>query len=68
MSNERVTLADVETKLRSLERQATRSVTAVRPVFPGVAGVAAAALVAAAFLMGYRRGKHKSSIIEITRL
>jgi transcription initiation factor TFIIIB Brf1 subunit/transcription initiation factor TFIIB len=68
MSGEsRVTLGDLEERIRRLTEQAQRSANAVRPAVPGVAGVAVAAIVVVAFVLGYRRGR-RSSVLEITRL
>jgi flagellar biosynthesis/type III secretory pathway M-ring protein FliF/YscJ len=64
----RVTPADVESKLRQLQgdvKQSTRSAT------PKIAAVGAGALIIAiliAFLLGKRRGKRKSTVIEVRRL
>ncbi len=68
MDDDRITLADIESKIRGVQARAGKPLSTVRPVFPGVAGVALGLLVAAAFLFGYRRGKNSSSVIEITRI
>lgn len=66
--SDRITRADLEESFRGVGRSATGALSAVRPVFPGVIGVAAGVLVVAAFVLGYRRGRVRSSVIEITRI
>ncbi len=68
MGDDRITLADIENKIRGVQASATKPLAAVRPVFPGVAGVGLGLLVVVAFLLGYKRGKNNSSVIEITRI
>jgi hypothetical protein len=63
----RITLSEVEERIRSLTEQASRSASAVRPAVPGVVGIGVAAFVVLAFVLGYRRGR-RSSVVEITRL
>ncbi len=66
-SRERVTLSDIEERIRGITEQASRSVGAARPAIPSLAGAAVAGLVVLAFVLGYRRGR-RSSVLEITRL
>ncbi len=64
----RITRDDLEESFRGVQSSASSSLSAVGPAFPGIAGLAVGALVIIAFVVGYRRGRNKSSVIEITRL
>lgn len=64
----RVTLSDVEDKLRSLGGSAESAVTRAAPPLIGM-GVAGAVLaVAAVYLLGRRRGRKRASVLEIRRV
>lgn len=64
----RVTLSDVEDKLRRLGGSAESVVTSAAPPAIGV-GVAAGVLaVAAVYLLGRRRGRRRASVLEIRRV
>ncbi|KJE77861.1 hypothetical protein [Ferrimicrobium acidiphilum] len=65
---DKISLSDVEDSIRGIQRSANGSLNALRPAFPGFVGVAAGLLVFIAFVAGYRRGRNKTSVIEITRL
>jgi hypothetical protein len=65
---DRITRADLEESFRGVGRSASGALGAVRPAFPGLVGIAAGALVVIAFAIGYRRGKVRSAVIEITRI
>lgn len=64
----KISLKDVEDSFRGVQRSANGSLTALRPAFPGFVGLAAGLLVLVAFVTGYRKGRNKTSVIEITRL
>ena len=64
----RVTLGDLETKLRELRGSVVSSAgEAVAPVL-GYAAVSGAVLVAAVYLLGRRRGRKEAPILEIRRV
>jgi len=68
MAKERIELSDIEEKLRGVQASASRSVDAVKPAMPGLLAFGMAGVAVVAFLLGYRRGRNKSSVIEITRI
>ncbi|MGC9155773.1 MAG: hypothetical protein ACP5HZ_09000 [Ferrimicrobium sp.] len=65
---DKIRLSDVEDSFRGVQKAANGSLNALRPAFPGFVGIAAGLLVFVAFVVGYRRGRNKTSVIEITRL
>ncbi|MHB8190049.1 MAG: hypothetical protein ACYDHP_06460 [Ferrimicrobium sp.] len=68
MAEERITLGDIETKIRGVQGSASRSIDAVRPAMPSMLGLAVGGVAFIAFVLGYRRGRSKSSVIEIQRI
>ena len=64
----RVELADIRGKLEELRGEVDEATDTVRPYVTYVAVAGAIVLVAAAFLLGKRRGRRKSTWVEIRRL
>jgi hypothetical protein len=64
----RITRGDLETKLREVTGDAGETVEAAKPQLLG--GAAAALLLAllVAYLLGRRRGRKRSAIVEIRRV
>jgi hypothetical protein len=64
----RITRGDLETKLREVSGDAGETVEAAKPQLLG--GAAAALIVAllVAYLLGRRRGRKRSAIVEIRRV
>lgn len=68
--SEKVTLGDIESKLRELgggTQSAVESVASQPPVVAGAA-VGAVAFVAAIYLLGRRRGRKEAPVLEIRRI
>lgn len=65
--NGKITLQDIETKLRQIRGDVDTAEEAAKGVGTIVAGAAAVVLVAAVFLFGKRRGKRSSTIVEVRR-
>jgi hypothetical protein len=67
-AEERVTTQDIETKLRQIRGQFERTTESARSglVAAGVAG--AVVLVTVAYVLGRRRGRRRSTIVEIRRV
>jgi LPXTG-motif cell wall-anchored protein len=63
-----VTRDDIEAKLRDIQGEVTATADSAKPflVFAGVAGVIA--LVGVAYLFGRRKGKKKTTVVEIRRV
>ena len=64
----RVTRADIEAKLRDMRGEVEQTAEAAKTPILAVAGAAAAAVVVIAFLLGKRRGRRKSTVVEIRRV
>lgn len=68
MSEGRITRADIEGKLRDMRGEVEETAEAAKaPIMAIVAGVAAVVVIAA-FLLGKRRGRRKSTVVEIRRV
>ncbi|MGI9032202.1 MAG: hypothetical protein ACR2HY_00660 [Acidimicrobiales bacterium] len=68
MSGQRITRADIEAKLGELQGDVADAGEAAKGVGMVVAGVVAVALLGMVFLLGKRRGKKKTTTIEIRRV
>jgi hypothetical protein len=68
MAAQRVTTADIESKLREIRGEVEQSTSAARPRILGGAIAGAVLLVLVAFLLGRRRGRRKSTVVEIRRV
>ena len=64
----KITRDDIESKFRELQGDATESVDDAKGVAVTAAIVVAVVVVAAVFVLGRRRGRRKSTIVEIRRL
>ena len=63
-----VTRSDIEAKLRQIRGEVERTGEAAKPIGLAVAVAAAVGVVAVAYLLGRRRGKKKTTIVEIRRV
>jgi hypothetical protein len=63
-----ITRADLETAFQRVVGEGEGTVQSAAPTALAVAGAAALVVVALAYLAGKRRGRHKSSVVEIRRL
>lgn len=64
----RITRADLESKLREVRGEVEEKGEAAKSTGLTVALVGVAALVGMAFLLGRRRGRRKSTVVEIRRV
>lgn len=64
----RVTIGDVERQLRSLGGSAQGAIAASKASAGTALAVAGVLLVGASYLFGRRRGKRRSSVLEIRRV
>ena len=64
----RITRADIEAKLREMRGEVEQTAEAAKAPILAVAGGVAAAVVVIAFLLGKRRGRRKSTVVEIRRV
>ncbi|MDQ6910985.1 MAG: LPXTG cell wall anchor domain-containing protein [Actinomycetota bacterium] len=67
-STSRVTRADIESKLRQIRGEAQKTGESAKSAGMVVAGAVGVAFVGLAFLLGKRRGRRKSTIVEIRRV
>lgn len=63
-----ITRADIEAKLRSLAGDVEEKGESVKETGVAVAGAAGAGLLGLVFWLGKRRGRRKSTVVEITRV
>jgi hypothetical protein len=63
-----ITRADIEAKFRELQGGATKKAEATAQTAIKVAVAVAAVVVIAAFLVGRRKGRHQTTIVEIRRV
>ena len=64
----KITRDDIESKFRELQGDATETVDEARSIAVTAAVAVGVVVVAAVFLLGRRRGRRKSTIVEIRRL
>jgi hypothetical protein len=64
----RITRGDIEAKLREMRGEVEQTAEAAKAPLIAVAGGVAAAVVVLAFLFGKRRGRRKSTVVEIRRV
>jgi len=64
----RITRADIEGKLREMRGEVEETAEAAKTPILAIAGGVAAAIVIVAFLFGKRRGRRKSTVVEIRRV
>lgn len=60
--------SDIEAKLREIRSEVDTTATTAKPALMAVAGVAAVAVFLLAYSMGRRKGKKKSTVVEIRRV
>ncbi len=68
MTEPRVNRSDIEAKLREIRGEVDTTATAARPTAMTIAIVAGVALLGAAYLLGRRKGKKRSTVVEIRRV
>jgi hypothetical protein len=68
MTEQRVTRDDIEAKLRAIQSDVTERVESKRSTVLAGAGAAVVLLLLIAFVLGRRRGKRKTTIVEIRRV
>jgi len=67
-SNGRITRADIESKLREMRGEVEQTAEKAKVPLMAIAGGVAAVIVVAAFMLGKRRGRRKSTVVEIRRV
>ena len=67
-ATQRITRDDLERKFRELRGDVDETVEEAKGYAIGAAAVAVVLIAAIAFLMGRRRGKKKTTVVEIRRI
>lgn len=65
---DRVTRDDLESKFRELEGEATSTAEQAKSYALAAAAVAVVAVAAVAFVLGRRKGRKKTTVVEIKRI
>ncbi|HEV2758429.1 MAG TPA: hypothetical protein VGV86_02575 [Acidimicrobiales bacterium] len=68
MTQGSITRADIEGKLRDMRGEVQETAEAAKAPIMAVAAGVAAVIVIGAFLLGKRRGRRKSTVVEIRRV
>jgi hypothetical protein len=63
-----ISRADIEAKLREIKGDVDTTVQTAKPIAMTVVTVAAVAVIAIAYALGRRRGKKRSTIVEVRRV
>ena len=67
-SSEKITPADLEAKMRELQGEVDETTETAKSYALAAAAAAGVVLFVVAFTMGKRRGKKKSTVVEIRRI
>jgi hypothetical protein len=67
-TNGKITRSDIESKLHEMRGEVEESAEAAKTPIMAIAGGVAVAIVIVAFLLGKRRGRRKSTVVEIRRV
>ena len=67
-TNGKITRADIEGKLHEMRGEVEESAEAAKTPIMAIAGGVAVAIVIVAFLLGKRRGRRRSTVVEIRRV
>ena len=65
---ERITKDDLESKFRELEGEASSTAQSAKSYALAAAAVAVVTVATVAFLLGRRKGKKKTTVVEIKRI
>ena len=64
----KITRDDIESKLREIRGEVDSTATAAKPAAMAIAGAAVVLLLAGAYVLGRRKGRKKSTVVEIRRV
>lgn len=67
-SGGKVTRADIEAKLRHMRGEVDKTAAAAKTPLTAIAAAAGAVVVVVSFLLGKKRGRRKSTVVEIRRV
>lgn len=63
-----ITRADIEAKLRDMRGEVDKTTQAAKAPLTAIAAAAGVAVLTLSFLLGKRRGRRKSTVVEIRRV
>jgi len=63
-----VSRTDIESKLREIRGEVDDTATAAKPAIAAIVAVGVVAVLAAGYFLGRRKGKKKSTVVEIRRV
>jgi len=67
-TDRKITKGDIEAKLRDIRGDVDESAEAARPYLLIAGAIGAVVLLGAAYLLGRRKGKKKTTVVEIRRV
>ena len=67
-TNGKISRGDIEAKLHEMRGDVEESAEAAKAPIMAIAGGVAVAVIVIAFLLGKRRGRRKSTVVEIRRV
>ena len=68
MPDDRIGRDDIEAKLREIRGEIDSTAETAKPALVAAAAVAAVAVVGLVYLLGVRRGRKRSTVVEIRRV
>ena len=68
MTKHDISRSDLEAKMRELQGEVETTATSAKQYALVVGAVAVVAVVSVAFLLGRRRGKKKTTVVEVRRI
>jgi hypothetical protein len=68
LPQQEISRSDLEAKMRELQGEVETTATSAKEYAMVAGAVALVAIVSVAFLLGRRRGKKKSTVVEVRRL
>ena len=68
VGGDKISRNDIESKLREIRGEVDSTATAAKPAVLTVVAVAAVVVIGAAYMLGRRKGKKKSTVVEIRRV
>ena len=68
IGGDKISRDDIEAKLREIRGEVDNTATAAKPAILTVVAVAAVVVIGAAYMLGRRKGKKKSTVVEIRRV
>jgi type VI protein secretion system component VasF len=68
VANKKITKEDLTKKFEAIEEGVTQAASKAAPAIPVVASAVGAVVFVVALYIGYRLGRKRSTVVEVTRL